>query len=75
MTDMTVVPPIAVFLAKHPVVDQFDLTCVNHVLCGAAPLSAELEKEIIKILKGPKVRCSQGALHYLLVFIYKCVSL
>jgi acyl-CoA synthetase (AMP-forming)/AMP-acid ligase II len=37
-----VVPPIALALAKHPLVDQFDLSTLDTVMSGAAPLSAEL---------------------------------
>jgi acyl-CoA synthetase (AMP-forming)/AMP-acid ligase II len=37
-----VVPPIALALAKHPLVDQFDLNSLDFVMSGAAPLSAEL---------------------------------
>uniref|UniRef100_A0A182NN52 Luciferin 4-monooxygenase n=1 Tax=Anopheles dirus TaxID=7168 RepID=A0A182NN52_9DIPT len=38
-----VVPPLMVFLAKHPLVDNYDLTSINTLLCGAAPLSKETE--------------------------------
>ena len=31
------------FLAKDPIVDRYDMTSVGSVMCGAAPLSAELE--------------------------------
>ena len=38
-----VVPPIVLALVKHPLVDEFDLSSLDLVGCGAAPLSAELE--------------------------------
>jgi acyl-CoA synthetase (AMP-forming)/AMP-acid ligase II len=38
-----VVPPIVLALAKHPLVDEFDLSSLEFMLSGAAPLSAELE--------------------------------
>jgi acyl-CoA synthetase (AMP-forming)/AMP-acid ligase II len=38
-----VVPPIILALVKHPLVDEFDLSSLDLVGCGAAPLSAELE--------------------------------
>uniref|UniRef100_A0A182RE74 Luciferin 4-monooxygenase n=1 Tax=Anopheles funestus TaxID=62324 RepID=A0A182RE74_ANOFN len=38
-----VVPPLMVFLAKHPLVDNYDLSSVDTLLCGAAPLSKETE--------------------------------
>jgi acyl-CoA synthetase (AMP-forming)/AMP-acid ligase II len=37
-----VVPPIALALAKHPAVEGRDLSSLRHVLCGAAPLGADL---------------------------------
>lgn len=42
VTRSYVAPPIVVLLAKHPLVDQFDLSALRNVLSGAAPLSAEL---------------------------------
>jgi acyl-CoA synthetase (AMP-forming)/AMP-acid ligase II len=39
-----VVPPIVLALAKHPLVDRFDLSALRFILSGAAPLSAELEE-------------------------------
>jgi acyl-CoA synthetase (AMP-forming)/AMP-acid ligase II len=43
ITRAWVVPPIVLALAKHPLVDEFDLSSLEFVLSGAAPLSAELE--------------------------------
>ncbi|MGK9146140.1 AMP-binding protein [Plantibacter flavus] len=37
-----IAPPIAVALAKHPLVDEFDLSSVHTVFSGAAPLDATL---------------------------------
>jgi len=37
-----VAPPIAVALAKHPIVDQYDLSAVRVVFSGAAPLDGAL---------------------------------
>jgi acyl-CoA synthetase (AMP-forming)/AMP-acid ligase II len=37
-----VVPPIALALAKHPAVDDHDVSSVEVIMCGAAPLGAEL---------------------------------
>ena len=45
MTRSFVAPPIVVALAKHPIVDQYDLSDVKQVFSGAAPLSAELAHE------------------------------
>ena len=44
VTRAYVVPPIALALAKHPLVDQYDLSSLELVFSGAAPLGAELEE-------------------------------
>ena len=36
------VPPILVALAKHPLVDRFDLSALKRIVSGAAPLGTEL---------------------------------
>ena len=41
-----IVPPVAVALAKHPVVDQYDLSSLRWLLCAAAPLGAEVTNAI-----------------------------
>ncbi|KRA23992.1 AMP-dependent synthetase [Microbacterium sp. Root61] len=40
-TYLYIAPPIAVALAKHPVVDQYDISSVHTVFSGAAPLDGE----------------------------------
>nr|WP_194716723.1 AMP-binding protein [Microbacterium sp. CFBP 13617] len=40
-TFLFIAPPIAVALAKHPLVDEFDLSSVHSVFSGAAPLDGE----------------------------------
>ena len=44
-TGTVIVPPIALALARHPVVDRYDLSSLRFVGCGAAPLGAEVERE------------------------------
>jgi len=39
-----VVPPIVVALAKQAVVDQFDLSAVERIVCGAAPLGDDVQQ-------------------------------
>jgi len=39
---MWIVPPVALALAKHPLVDEFDLSNLEQIFSGAAPLGAEL---------------------------------
>jgi len=43
ITRAFLVPPIVLALAKHPLVDKYDLSSLNTVLSGAAPLDAGLE--------------------------------
>ncbi|GHG50446.1 4-coumarate--CoA ligase [Sinomonas cellulolyticus] len=45
-TYLFVAPPIAVALAKHPLVDQFDLSSVRVVFSGAAPLDEGLGQAV-----------------------------
>ena len=45
ITRSFVAPPIVVALAKHPIVDKYDLSELEQVFSGAAPLSAELAIE------------------------------
>ncbi|OWZ23913.1 4-coumarate-CoA ligase [Phytophthora megakarya] len=39
---VNIVPPIVQFLAKHPLVDKYDLSSMNRMVSGAAPLGDEL---------------------------------
>lgn len=43
VTQLFVVPPVMGFLAGHPAVDQFDLSSLRLVGCGAAPLPTSIE--------------------------------
>ena len=42
-TRLYIVPPVALALAKHPLVDQFDLSSVEEIFSGAAPLGPDTE--------------------------------
>jgi acyl-CoA synthetase (AMP-forming)/AMP-acid ligase II len=44
LTFAHLVPPIVLALAKHPMVDGYDLSSLKTVLSGAAPLGAQLEE-------------------------------
>lgn len=50
LTHLYVVPPIVLALAKHPLVDQFDLSSVKLVNSGAAPLDENLQRACAKRL-------------------------
>ena len=49
-----IAPPVAVALAKHPLVDSHDLSSLQTVMSGAAPLDAELGRAVAERL-GCKV--------------------
>ncbi|KHL01477.1 AMP-binding protein [Sinomonas humi] len=49
-TYLFIAPPIAVALAKHPMVDQYDLSSVRAALSGAAPLDGELGHAVARRL-------------------------
>lgn len=48
------------FFAKHPLVDNYDLSSLETVSCGAAPLSASVEKAVKERLKLKKFITGYG---------------
>ncbi len=45
VTRFFAVPPMVLGLAKAPIVDDYDLSSLVQIFCGAAPLGAELQEE------------------------------
>jgi 4-coumarate--CoA ligase len=45
VTRFFAVPPMVLALAKHPLVDEYDLSSLRQVFSGAAPLGADLAEE------------------------------
>lgn len=43
ITCLNLVPPLVLALSKHPLVDDYDISSIRLISCGAAPLGAELE--------------------------------
>ncbi len=43
---VNVVPPILLALAKHPIVDNYDLSSLRYLSSGAAPLSEDLARSV-----------------------------
>jgi len=41
-----IAPPVAVALAKHPVVEQYDLSSLRGIMSGAAPLDEDLGRAV-----------------------------
>ena len=56
------VPPLVVFLAKSPLVDDYDLSSLKEVHSGAAPLSRDVELAFKKRLGIQYVRQSSSRL-------------
>jgi acyl-CoA synthetase (AMP-forming)/AMP-acid ligase II len=50
VTRINVVPPILLALAKHPLVDQYDLASLKEMMSGAAPLGTDLAEAVIERL-------------------------
>ncbi|KAJ8924340.1 hypothetical protein NQ315_007136 [Exocentrus adspersus] len=59
VTFLPLVPPILIFLAKSPLVDNYDISSISNVLCGAAPLGREMEVAAFERLKV-KIRQTYG---------------
>ncbi|KAK0494751.1 AMP binding protein [Armillaria luteobubalina] len=53
-----IVPPIMVVFARHPAVEQYDLTSLKVLISGAAPLGAALTKQVNDRLRARKVNCA-----------------
>lgn len=60
ITEFLLVPPIMVALAKHPAVKNYDLSSVEQVGCGAAPLSREVCEEVEKLWPDGQINIKQG---------------
>ncbi|KAJ4501964.1 hypothetical protein HRR83_009458 [Exophiala dermatitidis] len=52
ITDLTIVPPIAVALTKHPAVPRYDLSTIQSINCGSAPLGSDVCRAIEKVCGG-----------------------
>lgn len=55
-----VAPPIVLALAKHPAVENFDLSSLEYVISSAAPLDAELAAACSKRLGLPPIGQAYG---------------
>ncbi|QBX99511.1 4-coumarate--CoA ligase family protein [Rhodophyticola sp. CCM32] len=51
-----IVPPVALALAKHPMVDQYDMSSVRYIFSGAAPLGAEVEEAVGQRLQAESIQ-------------------
>ncbi|MBE8477170.1 4-coumarate--CoA ligase family protein [Streptomyces justiciae] len=60
ITDLFVAPPIVLALAKHPLVAQYDLSSLRHIISAAAPLDARLAAACSARLNLPPVGQAYG---------------
>ncbi|KAF9882047.1 4-coumarate- ligase [Colletotrichum karsti] len=54
------VPPILVALTKHPITAKFDLSSLESVGSGAAPLAPDVARQAEQLLKKPDLIVRQG---------------
>ncbi|KAF0690882.1 Aste57867_17774 [Aphanomyces stellatus] len=54
-----IAPPIAAVLAKHPIVDNYDLSATKYFISGAAPLGQALEDAVFNRL-GIRIKQAYG---------------
>jgi acyl-CoA synthetase (AMP-forming)/AMP-acid ligase II len=64
-----IAPPIAVALAKHPLVDRYDLSALKWLFSGAAPFGAELTAAVerrlsVTVRQGYGMTEASPATHY-----------
>lgn len=58
---LTLVPPLAVLLVNNKaLVQQHNLSNIQVIHCGAAPLSLEVERELLKIIPSAGSIIAQG---------------
>ena len=48
---VSLVPPLILFLARHPMIDGWDLSCIKQVIYGAAPVGWDLVESVRARLK------------------------
>ncbi|ORX91813.1 acetyl-CoA synthetase-like protein [Basidiobolus meristosporus CBS 931.73] len=60
VTTGIIVPPIALGLAKHPIVKEFDIASIQNFTCGAAPLDTNLSKALSAAINNAAIRQGYG---------------
>lgn len=60
ITELILVPPVVVAMAKHPATKKFDLSSVERVGSGAAPLGREVCEELERLWPDGRVNVKQG---------------
>ncbi|VVC29735.1 AMP-binding, conserved site,AMP-binding enzyme, C-terminal domain,AMP-dependent synthetase/ligase [Cinara cedri] len=61
ITVLFAVPPLMIFLAKHPLIDKYNLSSINAIYSGAASLSQDVQNDVAKrIGKNKHIKVLQG---------------
>lgn len=60
ITDLVLVPPVLIAMAKHPATKKFDLSSVEYTSSGAAPLGREASAEYERLWPEGKMNVKQG---------------
>nr|CAD7392266.1 unnamed protein product [Timema cristinae] len=58
---LSLVPTLMVFLAKSPLVDQYDLSSLKEIWCGAAPLSPDMQARVTARLGVKHIQQGYGS--------------
>ncbi|EXL41976.1 hypothetical protein FOCG_15334 [Fusarium oxysporum f. sp. radicis-lycopersici 26381] len=60
VTYLILAPPVVSMLVKSPLICQYDLSSVKFLVCGAAPLQADVEKRLEALFSKTGARSRQG---------------
>ncbi|KAL1983853.1 hypothetical protein VTN96DRAFT_9854 [Rasamsonia emersonii] len=60
ISSLFLVPPVVVALAKHPAAKKYDLSSVQSISCGAAPLGRDVCEQVEALWKDGSVNIKQG---------------
>jgi acyl-CoA synthetase (AMP-forming)/AMP-acid ligase II len=60
ITKLMAVPPVLVLMTKHPLAQQADLSSLDMLGSGAAPLAVDTQKEINRLLNREDTKLRQG---------------
>ena len=60
ITDLSLVPPVVVAIAKSPLTKKYDLSSVVQAGSGAAPLGAEITREFNNLWPPGQINLKQG---------------
>ncbi|KAK9302837.1 hypothetical protein QLX08_005324 [Tetragonisca angustula] len=60
ITNIPLVPPVLVTLAKHPMVLNYNFSSVREIICGAAPFPKDIADEVKRRIKVKTIRNGYG---------------